>query len=296
VDGAVTAGDEGNFSGRVVGTTSDFAAVLHQGIDFGSFFSDEEDKAQMAVIGQNVAAELFQENVPLGRGLSFRGQEFVVVGILKPFETTPLSAQVDFNNTIFIPYDTAQSLTKNSAPVYEMLVRPTSLADVDKTVQSVNAALLQVHGGQQSFSVLKQSQSLDITNGILGLMSRLVLAAAATSLLVGGIGIMNIMWVSVTERMREVGIRKAVGATSRQILGQFLTESLVLSLGGWLLGVIISVIVIWLLRLFTSLEPVVPWVMLGISFVVTVATGVVFGSIPALKAAVKDPIDALRNE
>lgn len=296
VDGAIDADEKGQFSGTVLGTTGNFANVLHHRLEFGAFYDDDEGSSQMAVIGHDVAASLFGENVPLGRSFSLRGQEFIVVGILEQFETTPLVGQVNFNNSIFIPYSTAQALTKGTAPVYEMLVRPDDVRNVDTVVHGVNTALLAEHGGAHSFSVLKQGQSLSITNGILGLMSKLVLAAAATSLLVGGIGIMNIMWVSVTERMREIGIRKAVGATGRQILLQFLVESLVLSLGGWILGAIISVIAIYLLRIFSTLEPVIPWVMLGVSFLVTIATGVVFGSIPAAKAAVKDPIDALRNE
>lgn len=296
VDGSVGADQKGQFKGSVVGTTQDFASVLHQRLDFGSFFDEQNNDGHMAVVGANAAVDLFDENVPLGRGFSFRGQEFVVVGILKPFETTPITGQVDFNNSVFIPYTTAQEITDHSAPVYEMLVRPTSAEHLDGVVRQVNSTLLRTHGGQQTFSVLKQGQSLQISNGIIGLMSKFVLAAAATSLLVGGIGVMNIMWVSVTERMREIGIRKAVGATSRQILGQFLTEALVLSLAGWLLGVCISLITIGMLRLFSPLQPIIPWVMIGVSFAVTVATGVIFGSIPALKAAVKDPIEALRNE
>jgi putative ABC transport system permease protein len=153
-----------------------------------------------------------------------------------------------------------------------------------------------VHGGEQTFSVLKQGQSLNVTNGIIGLISTLVLAAAATSLFVGGIGIMNIMLVSVTERMREIGIRKAIGATDRQIMMQFLTEALLLSFGGWLLGSLLGIAVIYLVRAFSALEPVVPWAMLAVSFLVTMVAGGIFGSVPALKAAVKDPIDALRNE
>ena len=296
VDGTVEADEDANFSGTVIGTTDDFATVLHQDMDFGSFFGSQDDDVQMAVIGHDVAASLFGENVPLGRSFSLRGQEFVVVGILKQFDTTPLIGQVNFNDSIFIPYSTAQAFTKNTAPVYEMLVRPDKVDNVDAVVRGVDAALLQEHGGTHSFSVLKQGQSLGITNGILGLMSKLVLAAAATSLLVGGIGIMNIMWVSVTERMREIGIRKAIGATGRQILLQFLTEALMLSLGGWIIGTVISVAAIYLLRVFSTLEPVVPWIMVGVSLAVTIATGVVFGSIPAAKAAVKDPVDALRNE
>jgi putative ABC transport system permease protein len=297
IDGSVSAGGSGTFDGTVIGTTGDFAQVLHQEIAFGSFFSDDRtDEAPMAVVGENVAASLFEEGVPLGRAMTFRGQDFVVVGILKPFQSTPLLGQADFNNAIFIPYETAQQLTNNSAPVYQILVQPDDSANVDTVVRGVNSALLKVHGGQQSFSVLKQGQSLSVANGVLDLLSNLVLAAAATSLLVGGIGVMNIMWVSVTERMREIGIRKAVGGTNRQILGQFLTEAILLAVGGWFIGALVSLAFIGLLRLFSSLEPVIPWVMLGVSFIVTTLTGVLFGSIPALKAAAKDPIDALRNE
>jgi putative ABC transport system permease protein len=296
VDGTIDAGQTTPFKGAVIGTTEDFARVLHQPLAFGAFFNEQDNDGHMAVVGSNAAADLFDENVPLGRGFSFRGQEFVVVGILKPFETTPLIGQVDFNDAVFIPYPTAQDLTRQTASIYEMLVRPSDSQKVDSVVRGVGSALRRTHGGQQTFSVLKQGQSLQVSNGIVSLMSKLVLAAAATSLLVGGIGVMNIMWVSVTERMREIGIRKAVGATSRQILGQFLTEALVLTLAGWALGVIVSLASIALLRLFSPLQPVIPWLMLGISFVVTLATGVIFGSIPALKAAVKDPIDALRNE
>lgn len=295
VDGSVDAGEAGQFSGTVIGTADNFARVLHQPLAYGAFFNEEDNDGHMAVIGADVAANLFNEDVPLGRGFSFRGQEFIVVGILKTFETTPLTGQVDFNNSVFIPYSTAQELTKNSSPIYQLLVKPSS-SNVDWTVNSVSSALLRVHGGQKTFDVLKQGQSLQISNGIVGLMSKLILAAAATSLLVGGIGVMNIMWVSVTERMREIGIRKAVGATNRQVLMQFLTEALVLTLAGWLLGVIVSLVVIGLLRLFSPLQPVIPWLMIAVSFVVTVLTGIIFGSIPALKAAAKDPIDALRNE
>lgn len=296
VDGAVTAERGGQFNGSVIGTTPDFARTVHQGLDFGTFFSADEGGAQMAVIGSDVAANLFQENVPLGRGFSIGQDNFIVVGILQPFEAAPLIGQTDFNDAIFIPYKTGLQMTQNSAPVYQILVRPDSPANVGIVSNGLDRALLRVHAGQHNFAVLKQSQSLAVTNGILDLMSKLVLAAAITALLVGGVGIMNIMWVSVVERMREIGIRKAVGATSRQILAQFLVEAIMLSLGGWLIGVSLSLIAILILHFFTTLGPTIPYVMIGLSFVVTLVTGVVFGSVPAIKAALKDPINALRNE
>jgi putative ABC transport system permease protein len=250
----------------------------------------------MAVVGSDVAASLFQENVPLGRAFTFRGQTFVVVGMLKPFETVPLSSALDFNDAVFIRYDTAQKLTQNTSPVYEMLARPADAKQIDAAVSSLKNNLLQLHGGQQTFSVLKQGQSLQVTNGILSLVSKLVLAAAITALFVGSIGIMNIMFVSVTERMREIGIRKAIGATNRQILGQFLMEALMLSLFGWIIGAICASFAIWMIRLFSTLEPIFPWLMYALSFVVAIGSGILFGAVPALKAALKDPIDALRNE
>ncbi len=296
VDGSVTAAKGSMFHGRVVGTTADFADVLHQPLAYGSFFGNSQNQAQMAVIGSNVAAGLFDENVPLGRAFTLRGQTFVVVGVLKPFEVVPLSSALDFNDTIFVPYVTAQQFTSNTAPVYEMLVRPADPKGVDAVVRSLNSELLKVHGGQQTFSVLKQGQSLQVTNGILSLVSKLVLAAAATALFVGSIGIMNIMFASVTERMREIGIRKAVGATNRQILGQFMTEALMISLFGWISGAVASACIIWLIRLFSTLQPVFPWFMFVLSFAVAIVSGTLFGAVPALKAALKDPIDALRNE
>jgi putative ABC transport system permease protein len=296
VDGTVSVGKGSNFRGHVIGTAPNFADVVHQPLAYGSFFGNDEDQAQMAVVGSDVAASLFQENVPLGRAFTFRGQTFVVVGILKPFETVPLSSALDFNDAIFIRYDTAQKLTQNTSPVYEMLARPADAKQIDAAVSSLKNNLLQLHGGQQTFSVLKQGQSLQVTNGILSLVSKLVLAAAITALFVGSIGIMNIMFVSVTERMREIGIRKAIGATNRQILGQFLMEALMLSLFGWIIGAICASFAIWMIRLFSTLEPIFPWLMYALSFVVAIGSGILFGAVPALKAALKDPIDALRNE
>jgi len=128
------------------------------------------------------------------------------------------------------------------------------------------------------------------------LLTRLIAGIAAVSLLVGGIGIMDVMLVSVTERMHEIGIRKALGATNHQILEQFLIESSVLSLTGGLIGIAASLLIDYCLRVFTDLTPAVSWQIVVIATVVSLGMGILFGSIPALKAARKDPIDALRNE
>jgi putative ABC transport system permease protein len=151
------------------------------------------------------------------------------------------------------------------------------------------------HKGQQRFSVLRQDQSLAVTNQILSLLTKLIAGIAAISLLVGGIGIMDVMLVSVAERMHEIGLRKALGASNRQIMLQFMTESAVLSLTGGVIGVIVSLIINFGIRVTTSLTPAISWWAIGISVLVSLLVGVIFGTLPALKAARKDPIDALRN-
>jgi putative ABC transport system permease protein len=153
-----------------------------------------------------------------------------------------------------------------------------------------------LHGGLQDFTVLKQSQSLALTTQVLNSITYLISIVAAISLFVGGVGIMNITLVSITERTKEIGIRKAIGATNNQILIQFLVESSVLSLFGGIVGVILSFIVDYVLILTTTLSPKIDLPILAIAFGVSFGIGIVFGSLPAFKAARKDPILALRYE
>lgn len=144
--------------------------------------------------------------------------------------------------------------------------------------------------------MLTQSENLKIANRILSLLTALVSGVAAIALLVAGIGIMNIMLVSVTERMHEIGVRKAIGANRRQILGQFLWEAILLSVTGGIIGIIVSFAVQYFIRLLTTLQPVITWQSTVLVAGVSLIVGVVFGSVPALKAARKDPIEALRHE
>lgn len=297
VSGGVTSGENSqHFNVPVIGTNSKLPGILNQDIAYGAFFGDDATGADKVVIGSQIAHALFDENVPLGQTVSILGHQFIVVGIFSDFQTIPLSLDTDFNNAVFIQYAASREITNNDAPLYEILARPTRVSQTDMAIGRLNGSLLTAHGGQHDFTVLKQSQTLAVTDRILNLLTALIAGVAAISLLIGGIGIMNVMLVSITERMHEVGIRKAVGATNRQILGQFITEATVLSIVGALIGIVFSVAVAIALRVFTPLAPVVTWQVAIIACVVAIGVGVLFGSAPALKAARKDPIEALRNE
>ncbi len=283
-------------SGIVIGTSSALPSLLNQSMAYGSFFGDEDMGTNVAVLGQQASETLFSEDVPLGRSLSFRGQTFIVRGVFNQFSTTPLSQQADFNNAIFIPNDVAESLSKSTAPTYEVLVRPGAGQPPGSVITSLKRDLNKTHGGDSGLAIESGNQNLTNNNNILSLLTRLVAGVAAISLLVAGIGIMNVMLVSVTERRHEIGIRKAVGATNRQIMGQFMIEAGVLSFSGGLIGIVLALLINVALRAATNLQPAIDWQIVVMASGVSLLVGVIFGTLPAIKAARKDPIEALRSE
>ena len=290
-------GDQGNYNkGFVIGTGSDLSSLLNQSVAYGSFLTPNDEGSNVAVLGPHAAEALFNEDVPLGRSFSFHGQRFIVRGIFNSFTTAPLSRETDFNNAIFIPNDVAESLSNNAAPTYEILAKASNVKQTSQVAASIQKALDKSSGGQSNLAVLSGNQNLADNQDILSLLTKLVAGVAAISLLVGGIGIMNVMLVSVSERTHEIGIRKAVGATNRQILSQFMIEATALSVVGGAIGVVISLIIDITLRLTTTLQPVITWKAVVLAVGVTLAVGIIFGTIPALKAARRDPIEALRSE
>ncbi|HEX7368291.1 MAG TPA: ABC transporter permease, partial [Candidatus Saccharimonadales bacterium] len=283
-------------AGPVVATGDDFASIVNQGLAYGSFFSSNDNTQNLAVLGANAANAMFNQEVPLGETFTFRGQQFTVRGILNSFGSAPLSADIDFDNAIFIPYDDSQTLTNNTDSIYEILAKPRDSAQADAVTARVQTNLAKLHGYSHAVTVLKQSDSLAATTSVLDTLTELVTGVAAISLLVGGVGIMNVMLVSVAERMHEIGIRKAVGATNRQILSEFMAEALLLSVVGVIIGILVALAANVVLRVLTSLTPTFDWQAMIVAGSVSIVVGILFGTVPALKAARKDPITALRNE
>jgi putative ABC transport system permease protein len=283
-------------AGIVVGTSSDLPELINHKVQYGSFFSVGEEGRKVAVLGPTAAQELFQENVPVGKSFQMRGEEFIVRGVFEEFERNPITPQADFNNAVFVPYVTGKSLTDGNAQIFQIFAKARSVDEVNTVRENIRTSLTASRDNQEDFSILTQGQAVQETSATLSLITAMIAGVAAISLLVGGIGIMNIMLVSVTERTHEIGIRKAIGATNQQIMRQFLTEAVVLSLVGSVIGVVLSLIANFLIRLFTSLEPTVNLWVAGIAVGVALLVGIIFGVAPAINAARKDPIQALRYQ
>lgn len=298
VSGNITAGEQTLQGGLIYASSPAIEETVNTGLETGRFFTDEEDKdlAKLAVLGSSAAEKLFgSAQQAIGQTLQARSTEFEVVGVLQEIEGLASFGGVDQNSLVIIPIRVGWELT-NTQLVSEMLLQAENSDSIDKVKEDIEAVLLENHKGEKDFSVLTQEDLLETVGGILDIVTAMLSAIASISLLVGGIGIMNIMLVSVSERTREIGVRKAVGATQWAILLQFLIESAILTLVAGIIAVGLFSLVVTAIPedspIPISLEPTV--LVLALTF--SAAVGIVFGLIPAIGASRKNPIDALRYE
>ncbi len=280
----------------IIGTTEELPTVLQQDLEYGSFFNKSDKEKKVVVVGKRVAEQLFNELAPIGKSLTIRGEKFIVRGVFEDFPNTSLIASTDYNSTIFMPYEVSKKLIGGQVQISQILAKASTSESVEQAVSDINTSLKALHGGEQDFTVLKQEENIAIASNVLDLITAFIAGVAAISLLVGGIGVMNIMLVLVSERTREIGVRKAVGATNRQIMLQFLVESSVISVTGGFFGVIVSILVNYLIRITTDLQPVISLPIMFISVGIALSVGIIFGTMPAVRAARKDPIESLRYE
>jgi putative ABC transport system permease protein len=293
----VAKGDKSYPSGLVIATTPQLPEVINQPLVLGAFFSPNDPNPFAAVLGYKASLGLFNQNVPpLGYGFTWHNQQFIVSGVLNRFKATPFSNNTLYNEAIFIPTAAMTQLSINSSGIYQILARVKHAKDLPVVAKKIETVLLANHGGQKNFSVLLPSQVAKSSTSVLNLLAALTIGIAVIALFVGGVGIMNVMLVSVTERMHEIGIRKAIGASNRQIMSQFLIEAATVSVAGGLIGIVLALLVDFGLKLATSLSPSISWKVIALGAVISMAIGIVFGSVPALRAAGKEPIEALRNE
>lgn len=280
----------------VLGTTADLNNMIKPKLELGDFFNSRNANDNVAVLGASVSSQLFGSGNAIGHTVTILGRDFIVHGILAPSAAGLVSAQQsDLNSTVFLPLAPAKGLVNDKVNISQILVKVKPGVDSDKAAAAIRSKLLQNRGGVEDFSVLKQDVLLKLTGNVVDTATSFITGLAAVALLVGGIGIMDIMLVSVTERTREIGIRKAIGATNRQIMNQFLIEGLVLTIGGGFIGIIASLLIFGFLRLYTGLHPVITPLVMILAVAIAIVVGLIFSVAPALKAARKDPIDALRS-
>jgi len=322
---------------RLVGCTPEYLDMNRLELQQGRFLSDvdEQQIANVAVLAAETAAELFPFTDPLGESVQVRNARYRVIGVTRDRTASAaiggsMSGQ-DFNKDIYIPLRTFQSrvgdrvvtrlsgsFSVEQVELNQITLKVRELADVMPISEVVKESLTRTHGVKQDWDVIVPQELLRQADQIRQIFNIVLGSIAAISLIVGGIGIMNIMLATVTERTREIGIRRALGARQGDIIRQFLTETIVLSGAGGLIGVLMGLAtpltfqgIKWVVenavldaatstsqlgRMFTDMQPRIAWWSLPVAFGISVGIGVIFGIYPARSAARMDPIEALRHE
>jgi putative ABC transport system permease protein len=279
----------------IIGTTPEFQRIRNLFVDIGSYVTqgDVDSKAKIVVLGTKVKEELFGQDNALGMAVTLSDARYRVVGVMQKRGT---SLGMDLDDIVFIPVTSGQELFDTDG-LFEIIASTPRTEDVDRAIAQIKEVLIKRHAHKEDFTIQTQGAMLQTMNTILSVLTAVLGGIAGISLLVGGIGIMNIMLVSVRERTREIGIRKAIGARNSDIMAQFLIEAITLSGVGGVIGIVLGVGLALLIPLFVTVLPtsVSVW-SIAMAFSFSMAVGVFFGVYPARKASLQDPITALRYE
>ena len=278
----------------ILATSPDFTKIEPVTLRYGSFFN-EENSATSVVLGHTLSLALFNTvNSTVGKTVTIMGEKFMIVGVLDEVNQTINLDSVDFDNALIMSTDALSKLT-GSNQLQQINIKASNTDSLAATSDEITAKLTEQKFGDNNFTVAYGDNITHPSSSLFNIISGMLATVAGISLVVGGIGVMNIMLVSVAERSHEIGIRKAVGASSRNILMQFLFEALILSCLGGIFGLVLGYLLAFLISIITPFAPFLNWQILAVTFLTALCVGIIFGIYPALKAASKNPIDSLKH-
>jgi putative ABC transport system permease protein len=290
----------GNWNTMVYGGSTDYLSIRDWPIESGRNFTNAEEKAKakVCIIGKTIAEELFDGTDPVGSEIRVARLNLKIIGVLKEKGTN--SFGMDQDDLIIVPYTTLLYRLSRFRYIQQILCSAISEDQIDIAQQEIEQIMRASHrleeGEENNFRISNQADVLEASMNTTRTLTLFLAIVAGISLLVGGIGIMNIMLVSVVERTKEIGLRRAIGAKKVDIQQQFLIEALILCLLGGIIGIFLGVVIVFLLKFVSTLSLVISVNSIIIGFVVSFAVGVFFGYYPAKKASDMNPIDALRYE
>lgn len=278
----------------VLGTNLDFIKIESLALRYGAFLSSSNHENSV-VLGHSLSLALFNTiNNTVGKTVTIMGEKFMVVGVLDSIDKSINFDNVDFNNALIIDIDTLDKIT-GSTQIQQINVKAENTDSLEAISSEIKSTLTAHKLGDRNFTVAYGDDITHPASSLFVIVSGMLTMVAAISLVVGGIGVMNIMLVSVAERTHEIGVRKAVGASSRNILMQFLFEALILSIMGGIFGLVIGYTLAFLLSVITPFAPYISVEIISVSFLTTLVIGIIFGIYPAIKAASRNPIDSLKH-
>jgi putative ABC transport system permease protein len=277
----------------IIGGTSNILQMMGGQLQAGRFFTqaEVESRRKVAVIGPTIAREFFGESSPLGEKIKVRGNQFLIIGVSQPRGSI---GPIDVDKRVILPITTVKNML-GTDKIMRFNIFPRDVKKLDEVKEKVREVMKR-RIRSDDFRFMTQQGILNIVTNILAALTGFVTGIAAISLLVGGIGIMNIMLVAVNERVREIGVRKAIGAKRRDIIYQFLVESMMISLIGGILGIFFGILGAFLIMWFIKGTLVIAWWAVILATTVSALVGIFFGVYPAVRAASLDPVIALRYE
>lgn len=279
---------------QVLGTTPDFVKIEPLALRYGTFFTDN-NKENGVVLGHTLSLALFNTiNSTVGKTVSILDEKFMVVGVLDEIDKSINFDNIDFDNAVIMDINSLDRIT-GSTQIQQINIKAENTDSLAVISDNIRSELKSSKSGDENFTVAYGDSITHPASSLFTIISGMLTLVAAISLVVGGIGVMNIMLVSVAERTHEIGIRKAVGASSRNILIQFLFEALILSTLGGIFGLILGYVLAFLISVITPFAPYISWEILALTLLTTLAVGIIFGIYPALKAASKNPIESLKH-